>query len=61
MEQKSAREDNTITDIRVLEEEESLAELARLLGSDALTEAAYKNDDKIRERVEKIVSTYHPA
>ncbi len=28
---------------------------------DALTEAAYKNDDKIRERVEKIVSTYHPA
>ena len=28
---------------------------------DALTEAAYKNDDKIRERVEKIVFTYHPA
>ena len=28
---------------------------------DALTEAAYKNDDKIRERVEKIVTTYHPA
>ena len=28
---------------------------------DALTEAANKNDDKIRERVEKIVSTYHPA
>ena len=28
---------------------------------DALTEAAYKNDDKIRERVEQIVSTYHPA
>ncbi len=28
---------------------------------DALMEAAYKNDDKIRERVEKIVSTYHPA
>lgn len=28
---------------------------------DALMEAAYKNDDKIRERVEQIVSTYHPA
>lgn len=28
---------------------------------DALTEAAYKNDEHIRERVEKIVSTYHPA
>ena len=28
---------------------------------DALTEAAYKNDDKIRERVEEIVTTYHPA
>ena len=28
---------------------------------DALMEAAYKNDEKIRERVEKIVSTYHPA
>ena len=28
---------------------------------DALTEAAYKNDDKIRERVEQIVTTYHPA
>lgn len=28
---------------------------------DALMEAAYKNDDKIRERVEEIVTTYHPA
>ena len=28
---------------------------------DALMEAAYKNDEHIRERVEKIVSTYHPA
>ncbi|MCC2190984.1 nucleoside-diphosphate sugar epimerase/dehydratase [Fusicatenibacter faecihominis] len=28
---------------------------------DALMEAAYKNDDKIRERVEQIVTTYHPA
>ena len=28
---------------------------------DALMEAAYKNDEHIRERVEKIVTTYHPA
>ena len=26
-----------------------------------LMEAAYKNRDDIRERVEKVVSTYHPA
>ncbi len=46
--EKSSSQDNTITDIRVLEEEESLGELARLLGSDALTEAALSNAREMR-------------
>lgn len=41
--EKSSTEDNTITDIRHLSEEEGLRELARLLGSDILTEAALSN------------------
>ena len=28
---------------------------------DGLMEAAYKNRDDIRERVQKVVTTYHPA
>ena len=28
---------------------------------EGLMEAAYKNRDDIRERVQKVVSTYHPA
>ena len=27
----------------------------------SLLEAAYKNKDDIRERVQKVVTTYHPA
>ncbi len=46
--EKSATEDNTITDIRALDEEESLGELARLLGSDVLTEAALSNAREMR-------------
>lgn len=46
--EKNSSQDNTITDIRVLEEEESLGELARLLGSDALTEAALSNAREMR-------------
>lgn len=45
---KSSTEDNTITDIRRLSEEEGLGELARLLGSDALTEAALSNAREMR-------------
>lgn len=41
--EKSSLEDNTITDIRHIDGEESLGELARLLGSDVLTEAAMSN------------------
>ena len=51
--EKNAREDNTITDIRVLEEEESLAELARLLGSDTLTEAALSNAREMRSQAQQ--------
>jgi len=46
--EKSSTQDNTITDIRVLEEEESLGELARLLGSDTLTESALSNAREMR-------------
>ncbi len=41
--EKSSTDDATITDIRCMSGEESLAELARLLGSDALTDAALSN------------------
>lgn len=41
--EKSSTDASTITDIRCMDEDESLAELARLLGSDALTEAALSN------------------
>lgn len=46
--EKNSTEDNTITDIRMLEEEESLGELARLLGSDTLTAAALSNAKEMR-------------
>ncbi len=46
--EKSSTEDNTITDIKRLSEEEALGELARLLGSDVLTEAALSNAREMR-------------
>lgn len=46
--EKSSTEDNTITDIKNLSGEESLGELARLLGSDILTEAALSNAREMR-------------
>lgn len=46
--EKSSTDDSTITDIHPVEGEESLAELARLLGSDALTEAALENARQMR-------------
>ena len=46
--EKSSTEDNTITDIKCLSEEEGLGELARLLGSDVLTEAALSNAREMR-------------
>lgn len=50
--EKSSTEDNTITDIRRLSGEEGLGELARLLGSDALTEAALSNAREMRAQAE---------
>ena len=46
--EKSSTQDNTITDIRLLETDESLGELARLLGSDVMTEAALSNAREMR-------------
>ncbi len=48
--EKSSRSDSTVTDIRRVEDGESLAELARLLGSDALSEAALENARAMREQ-----------
>jgi len=48
--EKSSTDDMTITDIHKVAEEESLAELARLLGSDALTEAALSNAREMKEQ-----------
>ena len=48
--EKSSTDDNTITDIRSIEGEESLGELARLLGSDTLTEAALSNARDMRSQ-----------
>lgn len=58
--EKSSTDDNTITEIRHMDEEESLGELARLLGSDTLTEAALSNAREMRAQAhshkESIVS-----
>lgn len=48
--EKSSTGDQTVTDVRKLGEEESRAELARLLGSDTLTEAALQNADEMRKQ-----------
>ena len=50
--EKSSTEDDTVTDIRQLDREESLRELARLLGSDTLTEAALSNAEEMRTQAE---------
>ena len=48
--EKSSTDESTITDIRQLEGDEELAELARLLGSDTLTQAALSNARELREQ-----------
>lgn len=50
--EKSSTEDQTVTDIRCLDEREGLGELARLLGSDTLTEAALSNAEEMRKLAE---------
>jgi len=48
--EKSGDESGTVTQIRKLEKEENLYELARLLGSDNLTEAALTNAKEMRKQ-----------
>ena len=48
--EKSSMDNSTITDIYELNEEKSLGELARLLGSDSLTEAALENARQMRSQ-----------
>ncbi len=48
--EKSSTDDRTITDIRQVDGEEELAELARLLGSDTLTQAALSNAREMRRQ-----------
>lgn len=48
--EKSSSEETTITDIRPTQEAESMGELARLLGSDTLTEAALTNAREMRRQ-----------
>lgn len=50
--EKSSTDDNTITDIRCLDQDESLEELARLLGSDTLTGAALSNAREMRKQAQ---------
>lgn len=50
--EKSGDETGTVTSIRRLEGAENLGELARLLGSDSLTEAALVNAKQMREQAE---------
>jgi DNA repair protein RecN (Recombination protein N) len=47
--EKSSTDQSTLADIRRADEEESLKELARLLGSDSLTEAALTNAREMKE------------
>ncbi len=48
--EKNSVDENTITDICKMNEMESLGELARLLGSDTLSEAALSNAREMREQ-----------
>ncbi len=54
--EKSADEVGTVTQIRKLENEENLYELARLLGSDNLTEAAVSNAREMRNQALKYIN-----
>lgn len=51
--QKTMKQDRTVTQITDLQEEESLLELARLLGSGSVTEAVMMNAKEMRELAKK--------
>lgn len=52
--EKNVKEERTITDIRMLDEEESLGELARLLGSGEMTRAVLENAKEMKENARKV-------
>ncbi|MCM1135426.1 MAG: DNA repair protein RecN [Clostridium sp.] len=52
--EKGIKKDRTVTDIRELSEEESLKELARLLGSGELTEAVLGNAREMQQTARKV-------
>lgn len=52
--EKSATSDATITDIRLLDDVAKEKELARLLGSDTITEAALENARELRSQAKKL-------
>lgn len=51
--EKGVKEERTVTNIRKLSEEESLSELARLLGSGELTQAVMENAREMRQAARK--------
>ena len=51
--EKQVKQERTVTDIRSLSEEESLSELARLLGSGSVTEAVMTNAREMKEMAQK--------
>lgn len=48
--EKTARENSTVTDIRLLRDDENLQELGRLLGSDGMTDAVLGNAREMRQQ-----------
>ena len=51
--EKQVRDDRTVTRIEALDQEKSLAELARLLGSGSVTEAVLMNAREMKELAAK--------
>lgn len=51
--EKTASEDSTVTDIRLLAGDENLQELGRLLGSDGMTDAVLGNAREMRQQALK--------
>lgn len=54
--EKEVKEERTVTQIRELGEEESLSELARLLGSGELTQAVLDNAREMRQTACRVKS-----
>ena len=52
--EKSVKKERTTTDIRLLSEEESLKELARLLGNGEMTKAVLENAREMKENARKV-------